>query len=373
MAKAQTKKPAAPPASLGALRDRLNKRYGDQVVRREAVTKYDVISTGSLTLDLAHRVGGYVEGRIHEVVGPEGVGKTTTAIATMIEAQKKYPEKAVGYIDMEQTFDYDWAEALGLDTSEDRFFHIYPDDAEDVSDLLAAQASTDFFSMIVVDSIGGMESKQAFDKDAGEQVMGRNAQVITRMVKRCAVLARKHQVTIILINQFRANISNPQGGDESAGPKAMKYSTTTKLVMSRSGTQEPIKYTLPGDTDPVEIGRYIRGRVVRSKVAVQGKAGEFYLINADTPEYGPVGIDKADEAVTIATRVDTGIFRQAGAWYYLTVDGKEHRFQGRQAVLEHLRSCPDDMLVIRDAAVKALSGDVIEETEVVLEHAGAKA
>lgn len=363
--KAAAKKSGAKPASLAALRDNLEKRYGAAVMRRDRVVKYEVIPTGSLTLDLAHRTGGWVRGRMHEVVGPEGVGKTSVVISSMAQAQRLFPDRAVAYIDMEQTFDYDWAEALGLDTSDERFLHVFPDDAEDVSDLLRQMAETALFPMIVVDSIGGMESKEAFEKDAGDRVMGRNAQVITRMVKNCAVLCRKHNVTVLLVNQLRANLGNPQASDQSAGPKALRYATSTKVTMSRTG-DEPIKHLLPGDTDPVEIGRKIRARVVRSKVAIQGKAAEFYLFNADTPQYGPVGIDQADEAVTIG--VYTEVIDQRGAWYYFTdASGHEVKFQGRSALLTHLRSCPDDLEHIRSAAVATTAHEVREEVETTFE------
>lgn len=361
---------AEKPKSLDALRMGLEKRYGVAVMRRENVVKHSVIPTGSLTLDLAHRTGGWVEGRMHEIVGPEGVGKTTLLISSLREAQKKYPKGAVGYIDMEQTFDYDWAEALGLDTSNERFIHIFPDDSEDVSDILRRMADSGLMHMIGVDSIGGMESKQAFEKDAGEAVMGRNAQIITRMVKHCAVLCRRNNVTVLMVNQLRANLSNPQGGEQSAGPKAMRYSTTTKVVMSQT-SEDRIKMILPGDKDPVEIGRKIRARVQRSKVAVQGKAGEFYLFNADTPEFGPVGIDKADEAITVG--VFTEVIEQKGGWYHFEgAGGEKNKVNGRAKLLDHFRACPDDLVAISERSVATMAHEVTEEREVILEHSGAE-
>lgn len=101
------------------------------------------------------------------------------------------------------TFDWDWAEAHGLNTDDEHFMHVYPDDSEDVSDQIRMMIDSGNFSMIIIDSIGGMESKQALDKDAGDSVVGRNAQVITRMAKACATLARKHQTTILIVNQYR--------------------------------------------------------------------------------------------------------------------------------------------------------------------------
>lgn len=363
---------APPPNSMGALLTNLQKRYGERVVRRDAVIHYEVISTGSLTLDLALRVGGWVLGRMHELVGPEGVGKTTLMISTMVEAQKKFPGYAVGYIDMEQTFDYAWAEANGLDTSPERFVHMQPDDSEDVADMLAQMAETQLFRFIAIDSIGAMESREAFEKDAFEKVMGRNAQVITRMVKRCAVLCRRNKVAVVMVNQYRANLSG-LGSDISAGPKAMKYSTTTKVEMAYTG-EETIKYRIPGDKDDSVIGRMARARVTRNKVAVQGKSAEFYIINYDTPEYGPVGIDRADEAITVG--VATEVIRQAGAWYYVPTESNkagESRFQGREKVAQHLRSSPDDLELVRVKAIATMAGDVREETETTFEHETATA
>lgn len=354
--------PRAVPTTLSGLRDRMTKTYGEgRVVKRANVVKYEIIPTGSLSLDLALRVGGWVRGRIHEIVGPEGVGKTTTIIASMIEAQKKYPDLSVGYVDMEQTFDYDWAEKLGLDTSDKRWLHVYPDNSEDASDQLREMAMTSLFSMITVDSIGGMESKQAFEKDADGQVMGRNAQVITRMVKHCAVLCRRNNVAVILVNQYRANIDNPKGGDQSAGPKAMKYATTSKVEMRRTAG-EPLKVKFPGDKDPQVVGLQVRARVTRNKVAAPGKIAEYYIINQDTMEYGGVGIDQADEALTIGTI--TGVVEaQAGGYYSFpwTKTAKD-RIRGLESALGFLRGNHAKALEIRDAAVAKLSSDIIEET-----------
>ena len=260
---------------LAKLRDEMEKRYGEtQISRRERVEPYQVTSTGSLSLDLALRVGGWVEGRIHEIVGQEGVGKTTIAINSMAEAQAKYPHLACGYIDMEQTFDWDWAESNRLVTDDDHFLHVYPEDSEDVSDQVRMMMATGLFKMIVVDSIGGMESKQAFTKEAEEAVVGRNAQIITRMAKRLAVDANKHRCTALLINQYRANIGNPKGRDLTAGPKSLKYATTTKVELSRTG-QTPLKFKFPEDDEPQVVAKEVRARVTRNKVAAEGKKAEF--------------------------------------------------------------------------------------------------
>lgn len=351
------------PNSMAALRQQMVDRYGDRVTRREDVQAYDVISTGSLTLDLATRVGGWVRGRTHEIVGPEGVGKTSLCISSMAQAQQAHPDLAVGYIDMEQTFDWDWASSLGLDTTDERFLHIYPDDSEDVSDQLKMLCRTDLFSMIVVDSIGGMESRQALSKEAEEQTMGRNAQVITRMVKNISVQARQHKVAILFVNQYRANLSNPQGRDISAGPKALRYATTMKVALARTGEPQ-IKIKDGGDEIPV--GTQIRARVERNKVAPAGHVAEFWLMNQATEEYGPVGIEIADEALSIGIR--TGVIEQGGGGYY-TLPGGE-RIRGREYVLESMRGDLTLIESIRQKALATYSHEVVPDVVVSFEEMG---
>lgn len=349
--------PAKRPTSLAALRDKMEKQWGNRVSRQETDRRtYEIVSTGSLGLDLATRVGGLVRGRIHEIVGPEGVGKTTVLINMMREHQLMFPKQAVGMIDMEQTWDWDWAERNGLDISEDRFLHVYPDNSEDVSDQIKEMTQDGLLSLISVDSIGGMESQGAFDKAAEKSNMGKNSQVISRMVKHTAVLLRRTNTTGVFINQLRANFDSPTGGDVSAGPKVLKYSTTMKIDLRRTG-EDPLKVKLPGEENPVVVGVQTRARVVRSKVAAQGLSAEFWIMNLDTPEYGPVGIDRADEALSIGIR--SGVVGVRGGGNYDLPDGTSVR--GRDKVLIRLRSEPDLALHIRDLAVQGAVKDVKEE------------
>jgi len=353
--------PAKRPTSLAALRDKMEKQWGNRVSRQDTARRtYEIVSTGSLGLDLATRVGGLVRGRIHELVGVEGVGKTTLLINAMREHQQRYPDLAVGMIDMEQTWDWDWAEANGLDISEDRFIHVYPDNSEDVSDQIKEMTQDGLLSMISVDSIGGMESQGAFDKDAEKSNMGKNAQIITRMVKHTAVLLRRTNTTGVFVNQLRANFADQTGkaGDVSAGPKVLKYSTTMKIDMRRTAESTLKVKRLDGNETVEEIvGQQVRARVVRSKVAAQGRAAEFWIINQDTPEYGPIGIDRADEALSLGIR--TGVIGVRGGGHHDLPDGTSIR--GRDLVLARLRSEPDLALQIRDLAVQDAVKDVKQE------------
>lgn len=349
-------------SAMNKFRDQLEKRYGTRLTQTKTLRAYQIVSTGSLTLDIAMRTGGWIRGRTHEIVGQAGSAKTTISILSAVEHQKAEPKLAVGWIDMEHSFDFAWANALGLDTSEARFTHVLPDDSEDVADIIKMMSQTELFSMIVVDSIGGMESKKAFEKDAEDVVMGKNAQVITRMVKQVATLAHMHKITVIFVNQLRANLSG-MGMDKPAGPKALGYNTTMSVSLSRKGGPQSDTTRLinePGEDKPVPVGLRFVGKVTRSRVAPQGRQAEFWLMNVPTPDYGPVGINRADEALNVGLRM--GVITQAGAFY--TLPGQEKAIQGRDRVSRMLNQDPALTDLVRTKALEMIKDEVHQETVV---------
>jgi recombination protein RecA len=347
-----------PPPSMAKFREALGKRYGDRLTPLKQMPPREIISTGSLTLDLAMRTGGWVRGRTHEIVGPPSACKTTLCILTAAEHQKA-TGKAVGWIDMEQSFDFEWAGSLGLDTSEEMFTHIYPDDAEDVSDMNKIMAQSDLYGLIVIDSIGGMESRKAFEKDAEESTMGRNAQVITRMVKQAASLARAKNITVIYVNQLRANLSYA-GQDQPSGPRALQYNTTFSVRLARKGgsATDTTRKVKDGDVED-EVGRLFVAKVTRSRVSPSGRQAEFWLFNQATSEYGLIGIDKADEAVALGVRM--GVVKQSGAFY--TLPGDDKSIQGRAKLLAEVRKRPELMDTIRAEALKLVAHEVKEDDD----------
>ncbi len=347
---------------MTAFRDKLAKRFGDRLTTPPRRDQYKVISTGSITLDVAMRTGGWVQGRTHEIVGPPGVAKTTMSILAAVEHQKAL-KKAVGWVDMEQSFDFEWARSLGLDTSERMFTHIYPDDSEDVSDLLSLMAQSALYGLIVVDSIGGMESRKAFEKNAEDVVMGKNAQVITRMVKRAAALARQNGITVIYVNQNRANLSG-MGGDIAAGPKALQYNTTTSIKLSRKGgAAAEVTRRIKRGKDDDEVGRLFFARVQRSRVSPAGLTADFWLANQATSDFGPIGIDQVDEAVSVGLQL--GVIKRGGAMYVLP--GDETAIKGREKVVQVLRGDPKRVALIRTEALKLISSEVRDEDDEITE------
>src|SRR5690606_36308907 len=133
--------------------------------------------------------------------------------------------------------------------------------SEDVSDTLKRSVQSGLYSCVVIDSIGAMESRVAQAKDADEYTVGRNAQVITKMLKNAVTLARKHKVTILLINQLRANIGSMSGQDVSAGPKILPYTNSMKLMVRRGGEQ-PLKLRLDGQE--VQVGHQVKVKVEKN-------------------------------------------------------------------------------------------------------------
>lgn len=352
MVKAATSRAAS--IAVAKFEEKFGKAYGaDTLKRASEVVPYEVLPTGSVTLDYKLGVGGLVEGRLHEVWGPDGVGKTTFALIVMAEAQRRHPDRWGAFIDMEHKLDRAWAVAHGVDLTR---LHIFePDDAESVADAMKDFCRSGLHSLIVLDSVGSMIPKSEIDKDADEVVVGKQANIVTRMVKLNAVEAARSGATPLLINQVRANLG--YGADTTTGGGfALKHATTTKLKIKRTGTP-PYKVKIDGE-DRI-VGHEIAITVERNGVAPAYRTATISLIHVPTEKYGPVGIDRADEAATIG--IDTGIIQQSGAWYTLPQTGE--RVQGRDSVVRALRADPGLVEHIRANALVTVAHEVHEEEQ----------
>ena len=346
------KKAAAAPAvsasarALDAFQAKMAKTFGEGVFSLTSdIAAYDVIPTGSIVLDYYLGVGGYVTGRLHEIWGPEGAGKTTMSLIAVREAQRKFPDKLAAWIDVEQRLDKSWAVLHGVDLS--RMVIVTPGSAEDVADQLKEICRSGLFSLAVVDSVGAMLPEKAKDKDAEESVMGKEAQVITRMVKLNAVEAKKSNTTVLLLNQVRANFG--YGADTTTpGGFALKHATTTKLNVKRAGgTDTAFKVTINGE-DRIG-GPMLAGNIQRNSVAPAYRTAQFPMFYIATDKFGPVGIDSADEAATIGSLA--GVIQLSGSWYTITYSGV--RVQGRDSLVAELRQDPATIAKIRELALLA--------------------
>ena len=357
------KNPTAPRApgavSLSTFAARMQKKHGpDKIANADP---HVIVPTGSVALDKALRIGGWQEGRIYEILGPEDSGKTTLMIASMASFSRMFPDRGVAYINMEGTFEESRGLAMGLDCSDEalksgRWANIKPEHSEGVSDMARDYAASGLYSVIVVDSIGAMESKKVLEVEAAKDTMGKNSGVITKMNKALAELARRKNCTILLVNQPRANYSG-YGGDISAGPKHLKHATTAKIVMKSLGDPDTDvrMLKLPGDDEPVIVSQQFSARVVRAKNTVSGRRARFFSNKIATPQYGPQGIDTAGEYLDLG--VFDKIIQLGGSWYTFP-DG--HRENGKIAASRWLRANPEAQKEIR-AAMKFEIPTVIEE------------
>lgn len=352
-------------AGIEALRGKLAKQYGTALTRQDTEsTAYEVVPTGSIALDYATVVGGYVRGRIHLLWGAEGSGKTTAVIRAMAEQQKAFPDLAVCYIDMEQTFDFDWARANGLDTREHRFIHLFPDSSEDVADMMKLNAQSGVVSCVVVDSVGGMVTKKAQEKDADESDMGKNSQIVTRMCQITAIVARQNKVTVLIVSQVRADFKSMTGMDTYAAPKALRHATSMVLAFRQNGSVLKAKV----DDEDIPVGKPVGIRVERSKVAAGGRKADVTILNVPTAKYGPIGFDQVDEAWTVGRKPSVKAIQQGGGGYYTLPNGE--RIRGEDAAKEYLRKHPDVLDLVRAQALESVRNMVQEEAPELVFVAG---
>lgn len=325
------------------------KRFGEGVLKQPDRV---VVSTGSLLLDQELGIGGLLQGRCYEGWGPPSAGKTTMALVMAAEQQKAFPDRLIGWLDVEHTFDLEWARLHGVDT--ERVMLASPGTAEDVADMVKDLVSSDLCAMVVVDSIGAMISKKEIERDAEEVTVGLVAKVVTRMIRMVASAAADHKCTVLVINQVRANIGG--WGPETApgGGFALQHGTSAQLTFRSTSETPP---TVGSGREKHVVGKVIAVRVSKNKLAPPNRVANILLTHEASPEYGPVGLDRASEAFQLADRYD--LFKdRTGSWYTLRDDS---RHNGQEAVRAHLRGHPKLIEEIRTLALRTVADQVITD------------
>lgn len=346
--------------ALARFSEDFEKRFGGGTIRRQRA--YRVVSTGSLDLDFKLGCGGYVVGRISEIWGPESSGKTTLAMIAAANFQREFSTRAVAWIDMERTFDWNWAKAHGVDPK--KLVLMEPENSEDVADMAKMAIRSGLFSLVVLDSVGGMITEEETEKAAEKDSVGTAAKVVTRMVKIAAVQCDDTETTLIIVNQTRANIGFG-GGTTTGGGFALKHVTTHRIKVRRTN-KEP--YTVGPKADLTTVGVELAATVQKNKVAPPGRTATFALFVAPSDKYGPVGIDQVTEAFTLGTR--TGVIGTHGSWYQLP--GVETRLQGQEAVYGALRADNGLVADVRRLVLERVADQVatdapLDEAEIAAE------
>lgn len=315
---------------------------------------YNVVSTGSMYLDDAVGIGGYPTGYIVEVWGPEHAGKTTLAMIAVAQYQKQFPDKRAAWIDMEQTFNWEWAIKNGVDPS--RLWLNTPKTAEDTADAAKQFMESGLCSIVVLDSVGGMIARVEYEKDADDATVGLVPKIVTRMVKQCSPIGKSNGTTTMVINQVRANIGGYGPDEDTGGGWALKHVTVMKLQVRRG---ESAKAKV-GDEE-VPVGHEMVIRVQKNKLAPYGRVARVWLFNTVTTKFkNGIGIDMVPEVFSLAKK--HGLLGTKGGGYYQMPTGDEVR--GEDKVIEHLRSNPADVETLR-ARIIATHNDEIGVSEEV--------
>lgn len=331
------------------------KDFGTQIAKSGQDIPYDIdaISTGSMLLDYRLGCGGLPVGRFSEFWGMPGSCKSTTALLTIAQMQRKWPDRWAAFIDVENSFNRKWAEAHGVDVDRLQLFdHIKT--AEQVSDIAYRLAGQEMFGIVVLDSVGQMIPKEEFTKMAEEATVGTTAKIITRMVKKIgATIPLTHQV-FLPINQVRA-IVGPKGGMTTGGGFGLKHVSTCQLKFSETGTN----LTISANKATEVVGKEINIKTVKNKVAPPNQNARPTFIQRATDKHGPVGIDFLGEVIDVGKASE--VIARAGSW--ITLPNGE-RFGSTDKAREYLTERPEAVAEIRAAILETVKHTVHDDLPV---------
>ncbi len=315
--------------------DKLDKTYGKGAVMKmgdSVAQDVEVISSGSLGLDLALGVGGYPKGRVIEIYGPESSGKTTLTLHAMAEAQKAGGIAA--FIDAEHAFDRFYAKKLGVDI--DNLIISQPDNGEQALEIADNLIRSGAIDIVVIDSVAALTPKSEIEGEMGDSKMGLHARLMSQALRKLTGSISKTNCTVIFINQLREKIGVMFGNPETTtGGNALKFYASVRLDIRRS--------TQIKDTDGEVQGNKTRVKVVKNKVAPPFKTAEFDIM------YGE-GVSKIGEIIDLGVNFE--IIKKSGSWFSY---GETKLGQGRDAVKTLLLDNPDLMEELENKIKEALN------------------
>ena len=326
--------------ALDAALSQIERSFGKGSIMRlgknEQVVEIEAVSTGSLGLDIALGIGGLPRGRVIEIYGPESSGKTTLALQTIAEAQKR--GGICGFVDAEHALDPVYARKLGVQL--DELLISQPDTGEqalEIADTLVRSGAVD---VLVIDSVAALTPKAELEGEMGDSLPGLQARLMSQALRKLTASISKSNTMVIFINQIRMKIGVMFGSPETTtGGNALKFYASVRLDIRRIGS---IK-----ERDEV-VGNQTRVKVVKNKVAPPFKQVEFDIM------YGE-GISKMGELVDLG--VKAGIVEKSGSWFSYN---SQRIGQGRENAKQFLRENPDMANEI-ETAIRQNAGLIAEK------------
>ena len=333
--------------ALDAALSQIERAFGKGSIMRlganEQIVEIETVSTGSLGLDIALGIGGLPKGRIVEIYGPESSGKTTLALHTVAEAQKK--GGVCAFVDAEHALDPVYARKLGVDL--ENLLISQPDTGEQALEICDTLVRSGAIDVLVVDSVAALTPRAEIEGEMGDSLPGLQARLMSQALRKLTASISRSNCMVIFINQIRMKIGVMFGSPETTtGGNALKFYASVRLDIRRIGAVK--------DRDEV-VGNQTRVKVVKNKMAPPFKQVEFDIM------YGE-GVSKTGELVDLG--VKAGIVEKSGAWFSYN---SQRLGQGRENAKQFLRDHPE-MAADIERRVREHAGVVAEAMMVAPEH-----
>ena len=333
--------------ALQAALAQIEKQFGKGTIMKlgdgEVIEDIQVVSTGSLGLDIALGVGGLPRGRVVEIYGPESSGKTTLTLQVIAEMQKLGGTCA--FVDAEHALDIQYAQKLGVNLQE--LLISQPDTGEQALEIVDSLTRSGAVDLIVIDSVAALTPKAELEGEMGDSLPGLQARLMSQALRKLTATIKKANCMVIFINQIRMKIGVMFGSPETTtGGNALKFYASVRLDIRRIGSIKKGEEI---------IGNETRVKVVKNKVASPFKTAEFDIL------YGE-GISRLGEVLDLG--VAGHIVEKAGAWYAFN---GEKIGQGRDNSREFLKENPELAIEIENKVRESLGIPLVQMSQEVMD------